>query len=115
MAQAAEIRNAAGPPGPTLIWRAADAVGARPQPGRSLGEDRHAMVMRAEAERSREARAPVAQGLHAGMPSRTGMDGAAASLPMPMTDLNQVAERVMRLIARRLAVERERRGGKQWI
>lgn len=78
--------------------RGAESTGARP------------LVMRQAASTHGAAAAPSASTETAGAHGTTASPPAGAGAPSPEIDIAQLAEQVSRIISRRLAVERERRG-----
>ena len=108
---AAEISIAA-PAVPTLVWRATDDAGVRDRASRFADAGSTGVPMRAGAEAIEGAAA--ASSASTSVSSAIQTDAAASAAPLPPPDVNQLAERVTRLIVRRFEVECERRGGKRW-
>jgi nicotinate-nucleotide--dimethylbenzimidazole phosphoribosyltransferase len=100
---AATSLAAAAPVAPTLVWRAPDSLATRVAPARP-SDQAGTVLMRATAE----APAATAPGAPATEPAAPG-DAATPALDIP-----HLAEQVTRLIARRLEIEGERRGGRRW-
>jgi hypothetical protein len=107
----AEILIAA-PAVPTLVWRTTDATGTRDRASRFADAGSTGVLIRAGAEAIDGAAA--ASSASASAPSPIQASAAACAAPPPTADVSQLAERVTRLIVRRLEVECERRGGKRW-
>jgi hypothetical protein len=113
--RATEIPVAAAPVG-TLIWRVADTSAPHRQqaaPSRDAG-NRGALMRTADNDRqdAGSAAVPGAPG-SVRSPVQAGIATGAVS-PPPSADPSRLAEEVMRLLARRIHIERERRGGKIW-
>jgi hypothetical protein len=102
----------AAPAVPRLVWRTTGDAGTRDRASRFADAGSTGVLMRAGAEAIDGAAA--ASSASASVPSAIQADAAACAAPAPMPDVNQLAERVTRLIVRRLEVECERRGGKRW-
>jgi hypothetical protein len=89
--------------GGVLIWRTADDL------VRDVGRGGLAMGPGAEGRPNASAETEPSQ---AASPSRPDAPAWAALQPVP--DMSRLADEVMRLVVRRIHVERERRGGKLW-
>ncbi len=106
IARASEIASGSAPP-PALVWRRA-ALAVTP----AAANPAQASVVRRGADGAPAGAAPVSTSSVEPAPGAANLASPAARAGMP--DLNQLAEQVTRIIARRLEVERERRGGKRW-
>jgi hypothetical protein len=102
----------AAPALPTLVWRTTDDARTRDLASRFADVGSTGVLMRAGAEAIDGAGA--VSSASASIPPAIHSDAAACAAPVPTPDVKQLAERVTRLIVRRLEVECERRGGKRW-
>ena len=108
LAQRATGRTAeismAGPAAPALIWRSADnpAPPGRPAQPADAGRARTIDNAGAAAESSASAQSTIQA------------ETAAQATPAAGPDIDQIAEQVTRLLARRIEIERERRGARGW-
>ncbi|MFO1429732.1 MAG: hypothetical protein U1F76_06275 [Candidatus Competibacteraceae bacterium] len=113
LARTSEIAAEAPSVAPTLVWRVVDAQESRAIP-RSLGSTAEVAIMRTASTGANDgASSPAASAVDAGAPDNTTVIPDAARVALP--DLNRLAEQVMRLIVRRIEIERDRRGGKAWL
>lgn len=104
LARSAEVPVGTTPPKAALVWqRPAPAVG--PGPGGAAATHQ---LMRSSSSDDRAVEAGRPSAVDAGPAETLYSKGV---LPAPGPDLADVAEQVTRLIARRLVIERERRGG----
>jgi hypothetical protein len=92
------------PVGGALIWRTADNPARREavSGGVAMGTDAGD-------------RKSVAAAAEPTPPASPNLSGAAAcAAPPSLPDMNRLVDDVMRLVVRRIHIERERRGGKLW-
>ncbi len=103
---------------PDMVWRAADRAPASAGLARTAISGRPDMLARSPADgvgasNSRPADPAAApSGIAQGGTISSGSNPAPSEQAAP--DLERLAEQVTRIIARRLEVERERRGGRKW-
>ena len=109
LAHTPEHPVAATPAVPRLIWRTPGGAAARAAPSDSSGLRGSATLMRAGYEGTSSAAMADPQ---TAPPGASGVPGEGDSPAAPIPDLGELAERVARLIARRLEIERDRRGGR---
>jgi hypothetical protein len=109
IARTAELRPAAAPAAPTLVWRAGHA------PAAQVARQAHALpqgpaIMRTTADDGADGGSTMPAGAASSAAPAAAALASAAAAP----DIAELADQVSRVLARRLEVERERRGGTGW-
>ena len=108
LARTSELGFAAAAAAPALIWRS-----AKQSPSHAVhvaSQAQSAAILREAATDGGEGASTSAPADAWAAPPAIAADSAAAAAP----DIDEIAEQVSRLLARRLQVERERRGGSGW-